>query len=134
MFRSEIEFIKLDLPTLNADPVLLSDSPQKIKVLERSSHQSMTKHKDIRLKLALNHYLILNNEHKIISYNFLRTNDYSSWDLVEVSIESMLSAESLKTVQIHSNCRLTCSLFPSIQVHGAFSIARFSGRFVDSSR
>ena len=89
MFRSEIEFIKLDLPTLNADPVLLSDSPQKIKVLERSIHQAMTKHKDVRLKLALNHYLILNNEHKVISYTYLRTHDYSSWDLVEVSNDAI---------------------------------------------
>lgn len=44
----------------------------------------MVTHNDVHLKLALNNHLILNNEHKIISFNFLRTYDYSTMDLFEV--------------------------------------------------
>ena len=41
-------------------------------------HSAMPTHKDVGLKLALNnYYLFLNNEHKLISFNFFRTFDYS---------------------------------------------------------
>ena len=40
--------------------------------------------KDVRLKLAMNNYLILNNEHKIISFTYFRSYDYSTMDLFEV--------------------------------------------------
>ena len=45
----------------------------------------MTTHDDVALKLALNSHLILNNEHKRLSYQFLRTYDYTTMDLFEVS-------------------------------------------------
>ena len=45
----------------------------------------MTAHTDVALKLALGNHLLLYNEHRVISFQFFRSFDYSTMDLFEVS-------------------------------------------------
>lgn len=50
----------------------------------------MTKLDDIDLKLSLEKYLILNNEHKIISFTYFgKSYDFRTIDLVEYSTHSL---------------------------------------------
>ena len=66
--------------------LLVSLQSNQLKSLTDEIHHAMPSFTDPQLKLWLNSYLILNNEHKVLSYEYLRTYEYWSWDLVEVRI------------------------------------------------
>ena len=60
-----------------------------MKVFNQTIHHRVTEFKEFHFKMALDNYLTLNNEHKTISFTYLRSFNYKSMDLLEYSIHSI---------------------------------------------
>ena len=58
----------------------------KVKVLERTIYRVMLSFQGFDMKMSFINFLTLNNEHKRMSFTFLRQFDYSTMALTEVSI------------------------------------------------
>lgn len=63
-----------------------------MKILQSTIHHAMPLFKNkIKLKIHLNNFLILNNEHRILSFTFLQSFDYSTMALSEVSLKKKVN-------------------------------------------
>ena len=60
-----------------------------MKILQQSIFHCITKFKGFHFKMALDNYLTLNNEHKIISFTYLGSFDYVTMNLLEYLMHSI---------------------------------------------